>query len=115
MVGVEILNTYTYMEDCLSPQLIIWATIVGAIILFAFALYIDGGLDYTVLLTVLGAALGCLIGMVLSLPFGPNIEATRHEVTLTEEVNINDFLSKYEIIDQRGNILVIEERGTENG
>jgi hypothetical protein len=37
----------------------------------------------------------------------------QYEVTISEEVNLIEFNEKYEIIDQRGDIYVIQERESE--
>ena len=41
-------------------------------------------------------------------------EITTYEVTISDEVSFKDFTSKYEIIEQRGEIYIVKERQTNN-
>ena len=49
-------------------------------------------------------------GMILS----NSAEITTYEVTISDEVSFKDFTSKYEIIEQRGEIYIVKERQTNN-
>ena len=72
-----------------------------------------------------GAVLGILIGLVFSLPVSlvsgcafahePITETTiYYEVTVGDEVSMNEFNNKYEIIEQRGNIFTVKERTSDD-
>jgi Na+/melibiose symporter-like transporter len=37
-------------------------------------------------------------------------EHTRYKVTISDEVSMNDFLERYEIVDQEGKIYTVRER-----
>lgn len=41
-------------------------------------------------------------------------EVTRYEVILTEDVSYRDFTNKYKVIEERGDILVVEEKINES-
>ena len=57
--------------------------------------------------TVLGIVFGVIVGGVLQNP----IEfENQYKVTITDEVSMNDFLDRYEIISQEGKIYTVRER-----
>ena len=41
-------------------------------------------------------------------------EVPRYEVVLTEDVSYREFTDKYKVIEERGDIIVVEERGINN-
>ena len=62
---------------------------------------------------------GCIIGFVMSLifvipmaiigfPYSKDIETIQYKVILTDEVNIEEFLEEFKIIQQEGKILTIK-------
>ena len=66
---------------------------------------------------------GIIIGVITGLFFGamvgdkalhtPVAYETQYKVTVSDEVPMNEFLEKYEIIDQEGKIYTIRERNKE--
>ena len=64
---------------------------------------------------VTGAAIGMLIGGVVgdAVLCIPVTYKTQYKVTISDEVSMNEFLEKYEIIDQEGEILTVRERSVE--
>lgn len=59
---------------------------------------------------IVGAAFGAAFGFGLSIP---TVYENQYKVTISDEVKINEFLEKYEIIDQEGKIYTVRERGIE--
>ena len=60
---------------------------------------------------------GIIVGVLLAIPAGAicctetdEVE-TSYKVTVSDEVSLNEFLDKYEIIDQDGKIYTVRERG----
>ena len=59
---------------------------------------------------------------VLSIIVGAGVDAAteqptgeyEYKVTISDEVSMNDFLEKYEIIDQEGKIFTVKERDDTN-
>jgi hypothetical protein len=55
------------------------------------------------------------VGLILAIAIGVSSESkpieyeTRYKVIISDEVSMNDFLSKYEIIDQEGKIYTVRE------
>ena len=101
MDGVTILNT---VPECSFP----WAV---AIIVLAISIisFIIGNIKDNDGLKGIGAIFGtiALIGMCWSPLL---VHPTRYEVSITDEVSFNEFTQYYKIIDQRGEIYIVEER-----
>lgn len=90
----------------------------SAVFLFVLALCVIGGLvigskDKE---CGLGALVGLLIGMVAGLLFAVVVGIAEieyyptYKVTISDEVSMNDFMDKYEILNQDGKIYTIKER-----
>lgn len=62
----------------------------------------------TILIAIIGAMIGFLIGAGLSLIIPKGYE-TVYDVLIDESVSMTEFYEKYEIIDQRGQIFTIKE------
>lgn len=64
----------------------------------------------------LGAIVGLLIGMVAGLLLGVVVGIVEieyyptYKVTISDEVSMNDFMNKYEILNQDGKIYTVKER-----
>jgi hypothetical protein len=64
----------------------------------------------------IGALFGAVIGVLPASVTLPTEYETRYKVTISDEVSMNDFLERYEIIDQEGKIYTVRERdGVEDG
>lgn len=57
---------------------------------------------------IIGFAFGVLLGYATG---DPVKYETQYKVTISDEVQMNEFLEQYEIIDQDGKIYVIREKG----
>ena len=58
---------------------------------------------------IVGVLLGIIIGGITCIETD-EVE-TSYKVTISDEVPLNEFLDKYEIIDQEGKIYTVKERG----
>ena len=56
-----------------------------------------------------GLVVGALIGVIPAKITLPSEYETHYKLTISDEVSMNDFLSKYEIIDQEGRIYEVRE------
>lgn len=64
-----------------------------------------------VFIGLLVAVIGCLFGGLIGRAAGEPTEfETQYKVTISDEVPMNEFLEKYEIVDQEGKIYIIRER-----
>ena len=69
-----------------------------------------GSIVITILITLLGWAFGYIIGMSTGTPTDYE---TRYKVLISDEVQMNDFFEKYEIVDQDGKIYEIKEKSND--
>ena len=111
--GITILNSY----EVVSKTQFNWAAfLVGALIGLVISVVIgffnsDNLSEFFLFFSILGV-LSASIGFI----FGVDVSATpaeyksQYEVTISDEVSMNDFYNRYEIIEQRGEIYVIKEK-----
>lgn len=116
MQGVQIINQ-TIHEGCvLSPWFEIglglcFIGLLGAVITAILA-NPKKLLIYAIFLGVF-LTLFCFSFVIGS--FSPREEITRYYVIVSDEVNFNEFMDKYKIIDQDGLIYTVEERECNTG
>ena len=68
-----------------------------------------------VFIGLLVGVLGCLFGALIGRAVGKPTEfETQYKVIISDEVQMNEFLEKYEIIDQEGKIYTIREKTNES-
>ena len=109
MTGVEILAT-SEGATSFEPN--------SAVFLFVLALCVIGGLviGSKGKECGLGALVGLLIGMVVGRLFAVIVGIaeleyyTIYKVTISDEVSMNEFMDKYEILNQDGKIYTVKER-----
>ena len=64
-----------------------------------------------------GIIAGVILGIIAGIIGGTRVAAnalpveyeTQYKVTISDEVSMNDFLAKYEIVDQEGKIYIVRE------
>lgn len=68
---------------------------------------------YLPLFSIVGVIAGILLGVLAGGLFVQKTDEveTTYKVIISEEVSLNDFMEKYEIIDQEGKIYTVKERG----
>ena len=117
MEGIQILNQYEVVTNTAFSWDAFWfglglgaaAGLVVAII-FGFcegdwSAFIAGCIVY---IPIIGLLVGCLSGA--SVAREPIAWETHYEVVINEEVSMQEFMNKYEIIETRGAIYTIKER-----
>ena len=116
MNGVEILNQTTVYEtkECWG---ILWVFIgAGFLISFGIAIYnwVRYGFDADLILLIGYVTLACCIvgfmGVGMSVHYTDTVDYIEYQVTVSDDVNFNEFYSKYEIINQKGKIYTIKEK-----
>ena len=99
-----------------------WFVLGGMAVIFAVGFIMDihenglpvNGNDWfntifaSALVSLFGALLGCLIWAGVSNDVKKS--ATTYDVLISDEVKMNEFNEKYEIVSQNGNIYTIKER-----
>lgn len=119
MTGVEILA----MEEVAISYAWNWEayfiTICIFVLLSGFVGLVTNGPHEMLKGLVAGISTGIILGAIFGmLPAGttlPDEYETRYKVTISDEVFMNDFLERYEILDQEGKIYTVREVGVEYG
>lgn len=102
MEGVTILNQYIN-----NTVFWIMLTIFGIGIAGILAHYTYNSKHSDILFYFfIGLILLGLFGSMISIP----MVSTYYEVSVSDEVRLNDFMSKYEIVKQKGQIYIVKER-----
>ena len=115
MIGVNILS----VEEVAVAHAYNW-TVFWIFFGIVFVIFTIGGIAATmrsydwsdfaacvIIGCMLGGFMGILTGSVFEIP---TEYASQYKVTISDEVSMNDFLAKYEIIDQEGKIYTVRER-----
>ena len=116
MTGVEILSSQAIYEVDAYWWLIVVFASVGLLIGLIVSInnWIDFGFDSDHILliigcTFIGAYIG-LIGFVISEHETNTVDYIEYKATVSDEVSMNEFYEKYEVVDQEGKIYTVRER-----
>ena len=116
MDGVTILNTITEnVSNTAGLVTILIFSIVLIIISFIAIIICSNKFSefngFVIAFVITGiAGILFVIVSILELNAPPQEPQTLYEVTISDEVSFKDFTSKYEIIEQRGEIYIVKER-----
>lgn len=109
MEGVTILNQFVVESGLISPWLEIGCSlcVLGflGVVIFGIIAASEGRLLIPLILAALCFFAGVCIGIS-----GPQVNETHYQVTISDEVNFNEFNERYEIIEQNGLIYTVRER-----
>lgn len=115
--GITILNSYDIITpewgDTLFPAIVFSiVTVVGIALIIYLLLDSKRIKDAVVPLIILViCTLPCMVASIYGFTHLPeNKYQTRYEVTISDEVNFNEFNFKYEIVTQKGLIYTIIEK-----
>lgn len=117
MNGVNILNSYevaaehTFSWESFWISFIVMAAVCAFIALMVCLEDFDWrcyGTICAIMCPILGTAIGLLFGFIAM----PKVTAyeTHYEVSINEEVSMQEFMQKYEILEQRGDIYTVREK-----
>ena len=117
MAGVEILasnEVATVFGFSLSTWvfLAVFGTCVG-ILIGIFGLYEYCKFWSALIGAGIGFVIAGLIGLVPASDAEPIEYETQYKVVISDEVSMNEFLERYEIIEQEGKIYTVRERNEE--
>lgn len=115
MAGIEILATQEVATEFVFNWTVFWvlfSVVLGVSTLAGVDIGLGGyGWSNSLAFILIGIMLGLSFGgMVGSLCGGPTAYETQYKATISDEVSMNEFLEKYEIIDQEGKIYTIREK-----
>ena len=115
MTGVEILASSEVAATIAFNWAAFWIVVGVVFVVFLFVgvvLYESYGNSSDITIgAIAGVVLGCFLGVV----FGSGLSTTtsyetQYKVIISDEVSMNEFLERYEIIDQEGKIYTVRER-----
>ncbi len=119
MTGVEILTSSEVVVEHVFNWKAFWITfIVSWIAMFVISVIIyiaDGGLN-AAFIPYVTITCGIIAGLGFGVVFGavvcstPSKYATEYKVTISDEVSMNEFYERYEVIEQDGKIYTVRER-----
>lgn len=111
MAGVEILNTTYEYAGLISPLWCIGFLIAGFIVSILGVCTIPYDNIQKILIpiaiVIIICAVICLFGAIIKTD---EITEIQYDVTISDEVNFNEFQEKYEIIEQKGKIFTVKEK-----
>jgi len=113
MTGVEILNEYVVST---TPVWVIVVFILSATGTFVFGVGIQESISDVAQWICLVGVIICLLTMMFVGLIGFCTNAfnefshIEYKVTIDDSVSMNEFLDKYEILDQEGKIYTVKER-----
>ena len=115
MNGIEILSqkevvtATAHNTDAVGIGVI--ATIVVMVIIGAFVAWNQGDGSYVILFILFGLVLSSITAvMIASTTSYPTTYETHYKVTIDDNVSMNEFNEKYEIVSQEGKIYTIREK-----
>lgn len=114
MEGVEILATGTLpIEGEFSWGMAILGFVAAFLMSFCYLrVSFDGDSGASFGASFAGGILaGCFFAVIAGFANPPVVEQVPiYKVTISDEVNMNDFMNKYEILEQEGKIYIVKER-----
>jgi hypothetical protein len=112
MQGIEILAQEPIMGSGKGFVVFLIGLIAALIIGVIIEVFMDHGLGFVagVLIMVLSGGIAMVVDGITAQPTGKY----KYKVTISDDVSMNKFLEKYEIIDQEGKIMTIKERDDAN-
>ncbi len=117
MNGVEILSQTEVSTDVKINLIVFWLIVavffIGTFVYCLVEIAPTKPSEWigSVVIAVLGAAIGCIFGYIIGAVTGtPTDYETHYKVIVSDEVQMNEFFEKYEIVDQDGKIYEIKEK-----
>lgn len=109
MNGVTILNNYEILTNPSSIFLyLVWGFVFTALALILLYLFIVD--NYSSTSTAIFAIIAGALAVILFCNIPEENYETRYQVAVDDSVNMNEFQSKYEIIEVEGKIYTVRER-----
>ena len=116
MSGVEILSVIEepillFNEE--ASGITFFITLVVFFFIGSYMAITESEWIYFIVIPILGIIAGVVFGLMAGGLFAQITDEVEisYKVIISEEVSLNDFMEKYEIIDQEGKIYTVKERG----
>lgn len=112
MTGVEVLATEEVVTGSSFNWLGFAITFIAIIIVnaYIFIFKCETRKEFLQCVGIVGGIIGFLFGFLVGIGTAFPVEhETYYKVTISDEVSLNEFLERYEIIDQEGQIYTIRE------
>ena len=112
MAGVEILA----MNEVITAYKFNWEIYIISIVVCTLVITIMSFLmlDHDIVSVIVGLMFGFILGAIIGILPAKFTEPEKYEnqykVIISDEVSMNDFLERYEIISQEGKIYTVRER-----
>ena len=117
MDGVNILNQFEVVtKTVFSWESFWWGILIGVgiglIVAIIFGISEADWYAFFLGLGIYCAAIGLMIGLLNGFGLNPRIVEyeTRYEVSIDENVNMQEFMDRYEILETRGSIYTVREK-----
>lgn len=112
MSGINVLNVTQIME---SPSWAALLIVFGVLCLWIFIALIVASFQFEKIMPVI---IGCILLVISLISFRIGIQYLgtvptgkyKYEVTIDKDVSFTELNSKYNIIEQRGNIYILEDK-----
>ena len=119
MTGVEILATEEVAVKCIfnwTACFIVFGSALAALLLLGLLIdFACADRTNVIIGAFLGLFFGLIFGSLAGFKFERPIEfEIHHKVTIADEVDFNEFVGKYEILDQEGKIYTVKEKENNN-
>jgi hypothetical protein len=115
MNGVEILSSIEVVAESAYNITAFWTVflidIIATAIICACIWANEGFSGAIIVMACAGVLMGSFVGGAAGIGCAtPASYVTEYNVTISDEVSMNEFLDKYEILDQEGKIYTVKER-----
>lgn len=114
MTGVEILATQEVATAFVFSWENFWIVMgmaIGVGLIFGILVSVAEDCWWNLLIVLPTAVFGVIFGLIVGFGDGvPTEYKTEYKVIISDEVPMNDFLDRYEIISQEGKIYTVRER-----
>ena len=110
MNGVEILSSETIYNTILSEWCMAVGLLCGTACILATILCFVDGYDVATTVCLMFVVVFTIIACLGGIDSKTDISHIEYKVTIDDSVSINQFLDKYEILDQEGKIYTVKER-----
>ena len=110
MNGVEILSSETIYNAILPEWCFVFGLMCAFISIYVTIQLFGDGYDIAPWISLVVAIAFAIVTILSAIPNKNNVDHIEYKVTIDDSVSMNEFLDKYEILDQEGKIYTVKER-----